>query len=172
MERTYAEDQTFEQKDFAADGLPVTDYENCNFINCNFSNADLSKINFTECAFTGCDLSLARLAKTAFKDVKFSNCKLLGLHFHDCSEMLFTVDFNNCILNLSSFYKRKLKKLLRKRRISGAFFSRIVNTAVYQQLVHYKLHGCRVRSGFGIYVDIHRCSLFIIILNKFRQGFD
>jgi uncharacterized protein YjbI with pentapeptide repeats len=110
MERTYVEDITFEQTDFTADGLPVTDYESCNFINCNFSNADLSRINFSECSFTGCDLSLANLNKTAFKDVKFNNCKLLGLHFHDCNEMLFAVDFSNCILNLSSFYKRKLKR--------------------------------------------------------------
>jgi len=35
---------------------------------------------------------------------------MLGLHFDNCNEFLFTVEFDNCFLNLSSFYKRKLKK--------------------------------------------------------------
>src|SRR5690606_42157722 len=30
--------------------------------------------------------------------------------FRSCSELLFSVDFDNCLLNLSSFYKRNLKK--------------------------------------------------------------
>jgi len=38
----------------------------------------------------------------------------LGLHFEDCSDFLFSVSFDNCILNLSSFYKRKLKKIIFK----------------------------------------------------------
>ena len=54
-------------------------------------------------------MSMAKLGKTAFKDVKFKDCKLLGLHFDHCDEFLFQVDFENCTLNLASFYKVKLK---------------------------------------------------------------
>jgi uncharacterized protein YjbI with pentapeptide repeats len=43
------------------------------------------------------------------QDISFKDCKLLGLRFDDCSDFLFAVQFNNCSLNLSSFYKRKLK---------------------------------------------------------------
>ena len=32
------------------------------------------------------------------------------MHFENCDQFLFEVDFVNCILNLSSFYKLKLKK--------------------------------------------------------------
>jgi uncharacterized protein YjbI with pentapeptide repeats len=32
------------------------------------------------------------------------------LHFENCDQFLFEVDFDKCILNLSSFYKWKLKK--------------------------------------------------------------
>jgi fluoroquinolone resistance protein len=53
---------------------------------------------------------MAKLTKTAFKDIKFKTCKLLGLHFSDCSDFLFSVDFDDCILRLSSFYRLKLKK--------------------------------------------------------------
>jgi fluoroquinolone resistance protein len=36
---------------------------------------------------------------------------MLGLHFMNCNPFLFTVDFDNCSLNVSSFYKMRLKKL-------------------------------------------------------------
>ena len=52
---------------------------------------------------------MAKLVKTALREAKFKDCKLLGLHFDDCSDFLFEVDFENCILNLSSFYKLKIK---------------------------------------------------------------
>ena len=42
--------------------------------------------------------------------VQFENCKLLGLHFEYCNDFLFEVNFQNCLLNLSSFYKLKMKK--------------------------------------------------------------
>ncbi len=54
---------------------------------------------------------MAKLVKTSFQDTKFKDCKLLGLHFFDCNSFLFTVDFDNCHLNLASFYKLKLKKI-------------------------------------------------------------
>jgi len=110
MERIYIEEKKFEKIDFTVNVLAEADYENCSFTNCNFSNTDLSKMNFSECGFVDCNISLAKLTKTAFRDVGFKGCKLLGLHFDDCNEFLFEVDFDHCLLNLSSFYKRKLKK--------------------------------------------------------------
>ena len=35
---------------------------------------------------------------------------MLGLHFEYCNDFLFEVNFENCLLNLSSFYKLKMKK--------------------------------------------------------------
>jgi uncharacterized protein YjbI with pentapeptide repeats len=35
---------------------------------------------------------------------------MLGLHFQDCNPFLLSFVFENCTLNLSSFYKLKLKK--------------------------------------------------------------
>jgi uncharacterized protein YjbI with pentapeptide repeats len=53
---------------------------------------------------------MAKLGKTVFRDIEFKECKLLGLNFEECSQLLFSVVFENCILNLSSFYKVILKK--------------------------------------------------------------
>ena len=57
---------------------------------------------------------MAKLGKTALKDVRFKDCKLLGLHFEHCKELLFAVGFDHCILNLSCFYNWKLKKTIFK----------------------------------------------------------
>jgi len=109
MDKTYIQDKKFE-KDLTADELIIADYENCVFINCDLSNANLSERVFLDCVFNTCNLSSANLVKTAFKNVKFKDCKLLGLHFENCDNFLFEVDFESCFLNLSSFYKLKLKK--------------------------------------------------------------
>jgi len=109
MERILVEEEKFEQIDFTKEPLKEGDYEYCLFRNCNFSDINLSHFSFTECEFNGCNLSMAKLGSTAFRDARFKDCKLLSLHFEHCKELLFAVDFDHCILNLSCFYNRKLK---------------------------------------------------------------
>lgn len=110
MNDTYFEDQVYDGVNFSAKPLTNGHYEVCSFINCDFSDSDLSTIVFTECEFKGCNLSMVKLAKTTLNDVKFIDGKMLGLNFEDCNELLFSVSFEHCILNFSSFYKRVLKK--------------------------------------------------------------
>ncbi|HEY5826187.1 MAG TPA: pentapeptide repeat-containing protein, partial [Cyclobacteriaceae bacterium] len=62
-----------------------------------------------DCEFRDCNLSMAKLRSTSLKEVKFKDCKLIGLRFDECQEFLFAVNFENCALNLSSFYRRKMK---------------------------------------------------------------
>ena len=114
MERNYFEDLVFEKEDFTETPFNPGEYENCTFNGCNFSGTDLSHMIFTECNFNGCNLSLSKLTNTGMRDIKFKDCKILGLHFEDCSDFLFAVTFDKCILNLSSFYRQKLKKTLFK----------------------------------------------------------
>ncbi|CAN5768147.1 hypothetical protein BH10BAC3_BH10BAC3_24650 [soil metagenome] len=54
---------------------------------------------------------MAKLAGAALRDVKFKDCKMIGLHFESCTPFLFEVQFENCQLNLSSFYPMKIKKM-------------------------------------------------------------
>ncbi|MBK7873175.1 MAG: pentapeptide repeat-containing protein [Saprospiraceae bacterium] len=109
MSKIYIEDKLFKSVDFSETELTKGDYERCSFANCVFLNVDLSAINFVECTFEHCDLSMAKLANTGFRDVRFKSCRLLGLHFEDCNDFLFSVAFENCQLNLSSFYQKTLK---------------------------------------------------------------
>jgi fluoroquinolone resistance protein len=104
------ENQIFEKIDFTGTNLALNEYDNCKFINCKLNGTDLSDFTFNGCEFNNCDLSLAGLKNTGFDDIRFKNCKLQGLHFDDCNDFLFSVYFENCILNISSFFKMKLKK--------------------------------------------------------------
>ena len=101
-------EQDFKDIDFATDGLPEGEYEQCHFQNCSFSGFDLEDNIFTNCSFSGCDFSLAKLSDTALREVRFKDCKLLGLHFEHCNPFLFEVHFEACQLDLSSFYQRNM----------------------------------------------------------------
>lgn len=110
MSTNYIEGQTFEKQNYTQNPLRKGDYENCVFKNCDFSSSDLAALSFINCTFQHTNLSLAKINQTAFRNVNFDNCKLLGLHFEYCNDFLFEVKFENCLLNLSSFYKLKMKK--------------------------------------------------------------
>lgn len=102
--------QVIDKIDFSETPLSERDYDHCLFSNCNFSGADLSAIHFSACTFDSCNLSLVTLHKTTLRDIRFVHCKIVGVHFEQCNEFLFSVGFDHCTLNLSSFYQVKLKK--------------------------------------------------------------
>jgi len=112
-----AEDQSFNNINLQTHPFRFKEFECCRFNNCNFARAGLSNFRFVECTFTDCDLSNAKLGATTLNDIHFVNCKLLGLHFQDCSEFLFSVAFENSVLNFSSFYGRQLKKTVFKNTL-------------------------------------------------------
>jgi uncharacterized protein YjbI with pentapeptide repeats len=124
MKRAFSDGMKFENLSPQDMPLAVGDYENCAFISCDFSNSDLSDINFLECQFRECNLSLAALTRTSFREAKFINCKLLGLHFNDCNNLIITFEFEGCTLDLSSFYKLKLKNTrFKNSKINDADFT-------------------------------------------------
>lgn len=110
MANHFISDQQFEKHDFDIIPLGKATYENCVFEDCNFASSDLSRISFEDCEFRNCNLSLVKTGETAFKDVCFSDCKMVGVHFEHCNPFLLEFRFENCKLDLSSFYKLKEKK--------------------------------------------------------------
>ena len=65
-------------------------------------------MRFTDCLFEHCNLATARLAGTALQNVAFADCKLLGLQFTACRDMLFGVHFDQCQLRYASFAGRSM----------------------------------------------------------------
>ncbi|TXF89413.1 pentapeptide repeat-containing protein [Neolewinella aurantiaca] len=99
------EDKVFDK---ASEILPG-DYDNCTFVNCQLAGGDLRERLFTDCTFRDCDLTNARLHESAMKTVSFEGCKLLGVHFDDCRDFLFKVNFSRCNLEFVTFREWKLK---------------------------------------------------------------
>lgn len=105
-----AENQTFEKTDYSLTPLEKGEYEKCIFSQCNFANADLSHIQFSECEFINCNMSMVKVLETSLRDVVFRDCKLMGVAFGNCSNFLFSVSFERCVLDLSSFHRMKMRK--------------------------------------------------------------
>jgi uncharacterized protein YjbI with pentapeptide repeats len=57
---------------------------------------------------------MAKFAASQLKNAIFSRCKILGVNFGDCSDSLFSVSFDSCILDYTSFAGKKLVKTLFK----------------------------------------------------------
>lgn len=102
-ELEYFLDKEFANIVFNEDKFVIGEYENCKFNKCNFSNIKLSENIFINCEFINCELTNANISATVFRDVIFNNCNLTGLQFSTCNQLLFSIGFNGCRLNMSSF---------------------------------------------------------------------
>ncbi|MEY4273215.1 MAG: Adenylate cyclase [Bacteroidota bacterium] len=101
MEKPYSADQVFDK----TQELPLGEYEACTFRNCVFESADFKNYQFVDCTFESCNFSLVKLSGASLQKVHFKDCKMQGIRFEACNPFLFEVHFQNCVLNLSSFYQ-------------------------------------------------------------------
>lgn len=85
------------------------EFENCSFINCDFSNGEFLSCTFVGCTFKSCNLSLTKFPGSQLDNVTFNECKLLGIDFSDCTDFLFTVAFEECILDCCSFIRKTMR---------------------------------------------------------------
>jgi len=85
-------------------------YESCQFTNCNMAHAAFAEIRWIDCTFTNCDLSMVKLNKVTLNNAVFKGCKLLGVRFDQCHPFGLSFRFEDCILDLSSFYGRKIRE--------------------------------------------------------------
>ena len=108
----YQNAQTFSNEDYGKTVFGKKTYEQCKFVSCNFVETDLSSTEFIGCTFDSCNMALIKLANAGLKTVVFSNCKLIGVDFNQCADFLFNVRFNRCLLDYSSFMRKKMRKTL------------------------------------------------------------
>ena len=109
MNDRYVADEVFTRDAPPGLPLPAATYDGCRFVQLDLSGQDLSGYTFIDCQFEGCNLSGVKLLGTSLRDVQFQQCKMVGLHFEDCHAIFFDAAFRDCILDLSSFFKRKLE---------------------------------------------------------------
>ncbi|SHI39718.1 Uncharacterized protein YjbI, contains pentapeptide repeats [Hymenobacter daecheongensis DSM 21074] len=84
------------------------EFEQCHFIGGDFSGANLGNLLFVDCLFERCNLASASLNGTSLQNVAFEACKLSGVQFGACRDMLFGVHFDQCPMPYTSFYGRKM----------------------------------------------------------------
>jgi uncharacterized protein YjbI with pentapeptide repeats len=48
---------------------------------------------------------------TSFQNVEFIECRLIGIHFEDCSNFGLQISFDKCTLDYSTFNQMNLKKI-------------------------------------------------------------
>ena len=106
----WIEEQIFTNISYCDQKLIQTEFESCTFLNCDFSNADFSESDLLNCRFEGCNFSVAKFVGTGMKEINFKGCKLIGINFDNCTDFLFAVGFEHCILDYSSFAEKKMKK--------------------------------------------------------------
>ena len=110
MRENLFENKEFANIDYSGQKLSDSEYDSCVFLNCDFSNANLSDNDFINSRFVACNFTLVKLTSSGLKDVQFVDCKLVGVIFEHCADFLFEVSFQNCIIDFSSFFCKKLKK--------------------------------------------------------------
>lgn len=110
MEKVAHEDKKFENIDYSEKKLANREFTSCHFTNCNFTKSDLSNNDFVDCTFNNCNFSLTQLQGAGLKNVQFLACKLVGVAFYSCGTFLFSVNFQDCRLDYSSFVQMKIKK--------------------------------------------------------------
>jgi len=104
--------KTFEKVVYIDKKINNREFDGCIFKNCDFSNSDFSYNTFMDCEFIDCNLSMMLVTGTSLKTVTFKNCKLLGIQFQSCDDFLFSVGFQECTMDYSSFANKKMPKTI------------------------------------------------------------
>ena len=110
MEQFIHVHKTFEKVLYADQKVNNREFDGCIFKNCDFSNSNFSYNTFIDCEFIDCNMGMIKLAGASLKSVHFKTCKLLGIEFNLCEDFLFSVGFQDCMLDYSSFANKKMPK--------------------------------------------------------------
>src|SRR5690606_7702366 len=103
-------DKIFEKLVYSEKLIKGKEFNACTFIKCDFSSSSFNNSKFLDCTFEECNLSLMSLGGCTLNSAHFKACKVLGVNFSECMDFLFSVSFENCILDYASFQGKKMPK--------------------------------------------------------------
>jgi fluoroquinolone resistance protein len=104
------ENQTYKSINFNQYDVSGHTFENCVFESCHFIEMSLSKAGFLSCKFNNSEIVLTKLEQATLNTVDFIDCKVMGLSFADCNKFGFFINFENCLIDNTSYYSNNLKK--------------------------------------------------------------
>ncbi|RPD49246.1 pentapeptide repeat-containing protein [Hymenobacter sediminis] len=144
------------------------EFEQYHFLNFDLSQANLSGRLFSECRFENCNLAGSSLANTSLQNVAFDGCKLIGLQFEACRDMLFGVHFDRCQLDYASFGGKTMVNTrfvdcsmrevnFSSTNLAGAVFQNCeLDRAIFLQS---QLTGADLRTAHNVVLDPERNEL-------------
>ena len=103
------DDKIFNQS-FAGIITRSVEFNNCIFKKCDLKDSQFIQCRFIDCVFEDCDLSMMKWDRSTLNNAVFKHCKILGVNFSHCDDFLFSVQFDSCILDYSSFMSKKMPK--------------------------------------------------------------
>jgi fluoroquinolone resistance protein len=103
------EDREFDKLDLSQVRISNTDFQSCIFNRCDLSRSIFSECRFDDCIFQAGDFSLVKFKDSHFRNSSFIGSKLVGIDWTEVSRT-FSVDFRDCVMNLSNFSGMNLKK--------------------------------------------------------------
>jgi fluoroquinolone resistance protein len=100
-------------------------FRDCTFTQCSFEETTFRACVFQACSFKKCNLSLMKVDRSAFTNTKFEDSKVVGVNWVKAAwgkveihQLLKSIDFNNCVLNYSTFMGLTLVKTNIKKCIA------------------------------------------------------
>jgi fluoroquinolone resistance protein len=102
-------DQEFDSIDLKKALISQSEFQSCNFNRCDLSQSVFTDCRFDDCTFQACDFSLVKFKEVHLRNSTFIGSKLVGIDWTGVSKTC-SVDFRDCVLNLSNFSAMNLKK--------------------------------------------------------------
>ncbi len=122
MELSTSSDTEFNKVDYKnveikESRVQMKEFTSCTFVKCNFNGTYFQRCRFRDCTFVACDLSLINVKDSTFLNTRFAESKLIGINWTQSewaagSLLAKPVDFQNCVLNFSSFMGLNLTKVI------------------------------------------------------------
>jgi fluoroquinolone resistance protein len=109
LDRDSYDGETIEGLNLSNGSIPGKEFYRCRFKGCNLTEADLSGCVFEECGFFECNLSNPLIKGSRLIGAEFSECKIVGLNFYHCDQLVFDCGFSKSALRNCNFSELKMK---------------------------------------------------------------
>jgi uncharacterized protein YjbI with pentapeptide repeats len=110
LEVDYHENEAIQGLNLSNGDLSGREFYRCAFAACNLTEADLSRSVFEDCVFRESNLSNPLIAGSRLLNVEFLDCKIVGLNFYHCDQLLFECGFSKTHLQNCNFSDLKMKR--------------------------------------------------------------
>ncbi len=113
------EDKEYEGVTFKDEFITEEVFANCTFKNCRFVHCTLFKCNFKHCAFISntferCDISVCSFKESRVEKMTLIKTKAVGIDWSGKFKYKLEINFEGCVINLSSFAEVTLKNFILK----------------------------------------------------------